>query len=364
MTMKSKDPILPTRVSLHSECARVLKSRIESGEWSGVLPGERRLAEVLNVGRDTIRMALSELAAEGWIDSGVSGKRRMILKHHPALKTVSRKAWRIGMLSPFTLEHLSQSMLAEVDRVRSILARRGGVLELLSPPWYDAPLASRKMHALIESDPHDAWILYRSQRQIQEFFQTERIPCLIRGYPHEGIDLPHMDYDWAAIGRHAVGELWRKGHRHIALLMPTDGMRGNTAAWQGVRSFKEEGVVLTDVWEGGDTESLGNAVAACLKSPSPPTAFIALRTRQTVTLLTWLGSKGFRVPRDFSLISLPTEPSMSHLVPSISTYQMDPSFFARRVVRQIELLVGGGSGLQGSLLVMPEYVAGGSVAAR
>jgi DNA-binding LacI/PurR family transcriptional regulator len=364
MTMTPDDSLLPRRNSLVGECVRVMKARIAAGEWAAELPGERRLAELLNVGRDTIRLTLAELTAEGVIAGGESGRPRRLTGGPERRGTPHRESWRMGMLSPFRLERLSQPVLAEVDQVRSLLAQRGGVLELLAPPWYDAPQPQKKLLELLAAEPRDAWILYRSSREIQATFQTSHTPCVIRGYPHQGIDLPHMDCDWTATGRHAMGELWRKGHRRIGLLMPRDGLRGNTAAWQGAASFHEEGVALSEIRDDGTNGGLISAVAAAIGQAEAPTAFITLRPRQTITLLTWLGSQGFRVPRDFSLISLATESFMAHCVPALTAYRLDPLVFAKRVVRHLELLVGGQLGPQGSLLLMPELVPGASVAPR
>ena len=70
----NQEPLLPRRNSLLNDCIRVLRARIEAGEWVEWLPGERRLAEVLNVGRDTIRLTLAELAAQGTIEAGTAGR--------------------------------------------------------------------------------------------------------------------------------------------------------------------------------------------------------------------------------------------------------------------------------------------------
>ncbi len=353
--------MLPRRSSLVGECARVMKARIAAGEWTDALPGERRLAALLNVGRDTIRLALAELAGEGTIAASAAGRQRRVILSAAGRGDSNKETWRIGILSPVPLERLPQSMLAEVDHIRSMLAQRGGVLELLVPPWYDAPQPRRKLATMLEAEPRDAWILYRSSRAVQEAFQALRAPCVIRGHPHQGVELPFMDCDWAATGRHAVGALWRKGHRRIGMLMPQDGMRGNLAAWQGAASFQEEGVVLTEIAEDGGNASLVAAVSGALGRADPPTAFITLRPRQTITLLTWLGSQGWRVPRDFSIVALATDPVMNHLVPAITAYRLDPLVFAKRVARHLELLVAGQVASRASLLLMPELVPGASV---
>lgn len=353
--------MLPSRRSLLQECLRVMRLRLQQGEWTDFLPGERVLAELLQVGRDTIRLTLAELTREGWISSASGGKRRQIIRRKTSKRTEPTTQWRIGMLSPYQLERMSQTMLSEVDHVRSLIAQRGGHLDLHVPPWYDSQSPDRRLRKLIEENSYDAWILHRSSSRVQQFFQQSRTPCLLRGYPHVGVDLPHIDFDWRAIARHAMGELWRKGHRSIGILLPDDQLRGNIAALEGARAFDEQGVVLSEIWENGSTSGLLQSVqTAVAKSPSP-TAFIALRPRQVVSLITWLGSCGHPVPHHFSLISLAEEPFFEFIVPKVSTYHIEPSSFARKVVRHLELLVDGQIGDHGSLLLMPDFIAGTSV---
>ncbi len=356
--------MLPKRSSLVSECVRVMKARIAAGDWGNALPGERRLAALLNVGRDTIRLALAELAAQGVIESSRAGRQRRVVRSAPGKAAPARSRWRIGMLSPFTLERLPQAMLTEVDYVRTLLARRGGELELLCPSWYHAPHPQRQLAQELKAEPRDAWILYRSSQAVQEAFQELRAPCVIRGHPQQGVTLPFMDCDWEATGRHAAGMLWRKGHRRIAMVMPRDGMSGNLAAWQGSASFTETGrkIMLTEIGDDGSNATLIESASAALLRPGAPTAFITLRPRQTITLLTWLASRGWLVPRDFSIICLAVDPIMTYLVPAITAYRLDPLVFAKRVVRHLEALVSGQVGQQAHMLLMPELVTGDSVA--
>ena len=339
-----------------------MRARLQQGEWMDFLPGERVLAELLQVGRDTIRLTLAELTTEGWIAPASGGKRRAILRRKTSRRSQQRTRWRIGMLSPYQLERMSQTMLSEVDHVRSLIAQRGGFLELHVPSWYDSQTPEKRLQKLIEENSYDAWILHRSSARVQQFFQQSRIPCLLRGHPHVGIDLPHIDYDWRAIARHSMAELWRKGHRTVGILLPDDRLRGNMAALEGARSFEENGVILREIWESGTTDGLLQAVQLAVGKSPPPTAFIALRPRQVLSLVSWLGSCGHPVPQHFSLISLAEEPFFEFIVPQVSTYHIEPSSFARKVVRHLELLVEGQIGDHGSLLLMPDFLAGSSVA--
>lgn len=341
-----------------------MRQRIASGEWTDRLPGERRLADMLQVGRDTVRLMLSELTAEGLITPGKIGVQRRLTNSAAIRQQASQSMRRIGMLSPFKLERLSQNMLTEVDQIRSLLAQRGGSLDLHAPSWYDAPNPSKRLSAFLKAEPCDAWILYRSSRAIQEFFQSSRIPCIIRGYPHQSVELPYVDHDWSATARHAMGELLRNGHRHVGIVMPRDGLRGNVAALQGASSVAEAGIRLTEIWEDGTTEGMIAALIHALKQKDAPTAFITLRPRQAICLLTWMGSQGWQIPKHFSLISLATEALFSSIVPTIATYHIDAAVFAKRVVKRLELLVDGQIAGQSVMLLIPTFVPGASIASQ
>jgi LacI family transcriptional regulator len=356
------ESLLPKRGSLVGECVRVMKARISAGDWSGYLPGERHLAESLNVGRDTIRLALGELTAAGVIEPGCSGRHRRIATEPGRLQAGERAIWRIGMLSPLRLEDLPHNMLAEVAQIRSLLALSGGTLEVLTPAWYDAARPEKKARALLQAEPRDGWILYRASPAVQAAFQAHGAPCVIRGHPHEGVALPYLDTDWAAVGRHAVGELWRMGHRRICLIMPRDGIRGNLATLQGARSFGEQDVEVGELRDDGTKEGLATALAGVMANGSRPTAFITPRPDQTVTLVTWLASRGLAVPRDCAVIALSSEPLLDRFVPAITAYRIDPQVFARRMVRHLEWLAEGRSGAKVGSLLMPELARGGSVA--
>lgn len=337
------------------ECARVIRARLIAGEWSQILPGERSLAETLHVGRDTIRLALAELTKSGWISEPDHGKRRRVIRHGKQNKPKKSPHLRIGMMSPFRLEEMSQHMLSEVDHVRSLLAQRHGSLEILNPSFLHQQQPQHALDAFTATHACDAWILHRATEPIQQYFQKHQIPCLIRGHAHEGIKLPFIDYDWKAIARHAMAEFWRNGHRHIGIIMPADGLQGNLAACEGAHEFHEPDVRLTEIRETHAPHSLRRALERLLEQGRGPTAFMTLRPRQALTLLTWLGAIGRPAPGSHSIISLASEPLFEHVVPRIACYSTPPQQFARKVVKNLQLLANGQLPPMSHTLVMPDF---------
>ena len=354
---------MPMRGNLVAECARVIRLRIDNGEWHGVMPGERPLAEVLQVGRDTVRLALLQLERERVVSAPQAGSKRAILLAAAQGAGERPHALRIGMLSPLRLEQLSQPMLFEVDHLRCALADKGGSLDLFAPGWYDQKDPARNLAQLVEREPCNAWILFRSSIQVQRWFAKSDVPCLIRGYPQPEVELTHLDVDWEATSRHAAGRLWRLGHRRVGILVPNETLRGLTAAVKGAVELGEPDFSVLEIAENSTAQGVITALARALKQTSPPTALIATRPRQVATAMTWLASKGIRVPTHISLVSLAHEPFLDHLVPAISGYRVDPEAVSKQVIRRIEALVAGNPGRGGHSWITPQIIKGESIAA-
>ena len=348
---------MPARVSLAVECARVIRLRIESGEWQAALPGERVLAATLAVGRDTVRLALQQLEQARVLSPSQGGSKRRILLAGGQPEPPVARALRIGMLSPRRLE------LFEVDHLRRALATKGGSLELFVPNWYGHKDPAGHLTRLVAEEPCTAWILFRSSTQIQRWFAKSRIPCLVRGYPQANTGLAHLDVDWQATARHAAARLWRLGHRRVGILTPTEVLPGIAAAVKGASELGEAGFTIIDMPEDGSTQGVILALSRALKQASPPTAVITTRARQVATILTWLGSKGVHVPTHVSLLALAHEPFLDHLVPEISGYRVNPEAVSKQVIRRIEALLTSAPNSGGHTWITPEVVKGASLAA-
>ncbi len=353
---------MPNRGSLVAECARVIRLRIHEGEWQGVLPGERAIARALEVGRDTVRLALQMLERDGVLSPSQPGSKRVIQVSPSPQMNGEKAAFRIGILSSRPLEHLTQPMLFEVDHLRRALAARGESLDLFAPSWFGQRNPSKRLAELVGDEPCDAWILLRSGTEIQRWFVQSKIPCLVRGYPHPGVDLPHLDVDWEATARHAAGRLWRLGHRTIGIFSPIDALAGVQAAVKGATELGEPGFQAIEIPENGTSEGMALILSRVLGLRDPPTALITTRARQFASALTWLASSGIRVPQQVSLISLAHEPFLDHLLPTVSGYKTDPEAVSKQVLRRIESMLQGNPNRSSSSWLNPETVKGASIA--
>ncbi len=357
-----ENDLIPQRGSLLAECVRVMRLRIEAGEWSRFLPGERRLAELLHVGRDTVRLTLAELEHDGWLEPAKAGRRRQVVKLGTRPTIRSTKHLRVGMLSPQRLERQNLTMLLEVDKIRHIVAEKGGSFELYSPGWYESQQPDARLSELIDAERRTVWILHRSTPQVQKWFESNRLPCLVRGTPSEGISLPFLDVDWKATARHAAGMLWRLGHRRIGILTPLDRLVGVNAAIDGAQQITEDGFKVVVMQENGTAGGVERIFTRTMGLLDPPTALIATRARQVITLFGCAARRGMRVPEDLSLVSLVREPYLEYMIPEVTGYLSKPTVLAKQVVRRLEQLAVGNITPAGNPWLVPEAAKGASVA--
>ncbi|MGK0184896.1 MAG: DNA-binding GntR family transcriptional regulator [Verrucomicrobiales bacterium] len=67
--------LVPKRHSLLAETASILREAVRSGRWHENLPGERKLCQQMQIGRDTLRAAIRQIEREGLIAPGEPGRR-------------------------------------------------------------------------------------------------------------------------------------------------------------------------------------------------------------------------------------------------------------------------------------------------
>jgi LacI family transcriptional regulator len=252
-------------------------------------------------------------------------------------------------------------MLLEVDHIRRALAEKGGSFEVFVPGWYDSRQPERRMEEFIREERRSAWILHRSSEPVQRWLAANRVPCLVRGTPYEGVELPFLDVDWRATARHASGMLWRLGHRKVAVLTPPDRLRGVEAAVKGAEETREEGFEVMELKENGTVPGIQRAFTRAMALKERPTAIITTRPRQVATLFGCAARAGLRVPEDLSLVSLAREPFLEYLVPEVTGYRSDPAVVAKQVLRRLEQLVAGNISPGGNPWLVPEVVKGRSV---
>ena len=314
---------IPQRLTLASQAVEVIKKMIEAGELENFLPGERSLAQTLQIGRDTLRAALKELEKQRWISIGEHGKKRKILAKIAA-ENKKKKRTSIGFVSPKKLEELPPRMLVEIDTLREMLAQRDIDFQVVTPGVFHLKRPETRLEEMVSQSQYDAWILYQCPEPIQRWFSEQKVLCLVRGSVYPGVKFPSLDVDWGAAGVHAANMLISQGHSSIGLLVPDTELQGLLATEDGVKSAlaKVDGSTLHVIKESRTVESITIAMQKALRKDAPPTAIITTRSRQVLTLLSWLAFHGVRIPRDISVVSLDYDQLYEALVPKMCYFNV------------------------------------------
>lgn len=352
-------PRLPQRVSLVLQTAESLREAIASGHWLGYLPGERELCTRLQVSRQTLRSALSELEREGLVRV-TERHRRCIQCSENAAETPRAASRVIAAISSRPLLAMSPSSIVLVDEMRENLAHAGFSLDLHVAPACFSARPMRALDALVNRAPAAAWLLFGSQEPTQTWFMRSGLPCLIVGSCAPGVVLPSVDANYRATCRHAGGMLRRKGHRSIALVRPNEAFGGDTESELGVREALsgDPNAHTHIIRHDGTPQHLKAQLDKAMRLAHPPTAYIVARAVHVITVMMHLLQNGKRIPRDVAVVSRDDESFLDHTTPEVTRYAAGAAQFARRVSTTVRQLATEGSLPPKAIRLMPRLIVG------
>ena len=355
---------IPKRITLVSQTAEVIRQEAAAGRWREFLPGERQLAEELQVSRITLRTALQQLRREGLIKT--QGQRHCLCAKIPA-RAARRRTTVVAYLTTVPLHQFPLFKLSEFAELQRLMQQAGLRLELVvEPRLADARSPAARLRERVAATNAACWVLSQCHLEIQRWFMEQPVPAIVTGSRHEGIQLPAVDFDNRAIARHAAGILFARGHRRVALVLPDSGLAGDLATEQGFREACARG-------NHADIEPLfwlhdGAAAGICrvlnpILTDPRPTALIVSHVQHIFTVVTQLLTHGLRVPQDVSLLCLRSDPDLAFLVPSIACYETTSEIFARNLARLVIQFAATGSLRSQQTLIVASLHAGQSLAA-
>lgn len=321
---------LPRKKTLPELVISRLREGITGGEWEGVLPAERVLSEALEVSRSTLRLAISQLKDEGWLN--VVGKRTMIVKRRRRTgrtgRTGAMKKRCIVFLSPSPLEQLPSMVLFVYGELIRRLGSLDASIQIEISPAFSHRKVEGYLNKLAIASRADAWVLYRSPPEVQRYFQSHATPAVLFGNAHKGISIPALDIDYVAALKHCMNALVGLGHAtdRIVLVVPATRLAGNVEIETAFRAEGGTRILHHD----GESQNASKLLSRALSRARKPTAFIVLRTSTATTIHGLLQHRhSLSLPRDISLACLENAPFMEHLVPQMTRYHIDSPKIAR-----------------------------------
>ena len=365
-------PASPQRYqSLPAQVAARIAAEIQQGTWDAWLPGERTLAKSLQVGRKTLRKALAHLQRDGAIATQHGLGHRIA---PPAATSENQTTgmpagiFSVGLITPDSLENLRPYTALWVDELRSLLFESGARLAPFAGHRFFTGRPEKALARLVAQNPQRCWILAHSNRQVQQWFHDQSIPCIIAGSSHPGLPLPNVDLDFFAICRHAAGAMLRLGHRRVAFFTKLSDRAGDLESERGfedgVRSSTHREVEYVIVRHDGTVDGAYRALGRMFGVAAPPTAVLVGQASFYLTTIAFLGERGMRVPRDVSLLCREDETFLGFLKPTPARYACNPTTYAKRLLLQLQLAFAGETGAHTIHRIEPKFIAGDSLGHR
>lgn len=332
-------PIAKRRLSV--QVADSLRAAIADGVWKQELPAERLLCEKLAVSRSVLREALHLLREEGLLRI-VPRYPTQIIRRKTG--TGSRKLRRICLLSFESYEEFSLSVMDELRRRLHLFDHE---LEFV----YDRRLLHRKqpdrlLSSLAAHYEGDLWILSSVSAPVQSWFQQRNIPTVILGDVFPGIRLPSVDYNIAAMARHAAGALLGLGHRHIVFFTRQGDKAGDIIMEQVFRETLEVSrsrIAYRTVRHTGSVDEIRSQIRRLMTEPAQrPTALFINHSADVLPVFSTLLLQQVRIPEEISLLARTVRPHIYRMVPRPSHYRFDAQEMAAKLVQLIESPSSGG----------------------
>ncbi len=351
---------LPVRMSLVTQVVDLARRNIRSGLWKEYLPGQRALAEELQVSRPTLQLATDVLRKEGVI-SGEPGRRIRILRRPRASRSASRSEV-VGFLSPVPLNNLTPQSLFVLSDLQRHLSDAGFHLSIHTERCFAASHPHAALDRLVREIRAAAWVLHVGTLEIQSWFAERGIPAILSKRRHEGVALPSLDLDHEAMGRHAGGVLYGLGHRRVVYLRAPVQDAGRQRLEKGLKeglacSMKDDTAFHALVVM-HPPKSASHPLLALFSQQPRPTAVVCSDAASTVGALGVFAAAGLRVPHDFSVLCCFDDPLLPFCFPSVARYRMNWASYSRRFAHLVIRLARTGYLPARQTLVVPEFIKG------
>lgn len=346
------------RASASDQAAGALRESILQGAWGKLLPGEHELARRLSVSRPTVRAALARLADEGFLTIKKGCRTRL----RPARrKNFVSAPPTVCLVAPSSRETLGFSGHPVLMELRARFAEQGVGWEEI----FDRTLGGRhpetRLASIVSGRRHVCWLLLGASATIQRWFAEARVPTLVLGSCHAGVELPSVDVNYYAIGWHAAGAMAKHGHRRVALVLPQQALAGDLACLRGLSEYirrREKQISVVEIAAGPSRAGLLTALDHLLRSANPATAIFCIHVQHLLMVMVYLLKAGRRVPNEVSLICRETNTSVDLGLPEITRYRSTAAKQVRLAVRIAQSMLSGHQVTTVPHLILPAFVLG------
>ncbi len=352
-------PRVPQRSSLVNQVAASIREAVAEGMWMDELPGEHDLCAQLRVSRMTLRGALDILEHQRWIERGGHGRRTRILKAPPEVPR--SRGTEVRMISGLPLPQMVGVSRNALTEVHTELEAAGFTFRFDYRPGLLTAAGEATFRRLISAESVAGWIpVWASADLLQRFAAVAGLPAMTLGTPPAGTLLPTVEFDHAALGRHAGLQFLRRGHLRMAFVRPDNEFPSDLSVEAGMRTAARGGSVLSVTYSAAAGDLRGR-IESALALKDPPTAWCVAQPNSVWPVVNTLLLRGRRIPQDAAVISRADDLFLETAVPTIARYQLDGQGMGRAAARLMLQLLRQPGIRPRSRKLTPEFLPGESL---
>jgi DNA-binding LacI/PurR family transcriptional regulator len=327
------------RMGLVAQTVTFLRAQLRDGKWAGKLPGIQVMAVECGVSHDTMRAAVRQLEADGWIVPGGSGRCREVAT---AVVQADPQKLRVMVFLSLPIEDDDSEAREVLWEMRALIEGNGHTCQFAPKTLRDLKHDLRRVKQYVGKYKVDAWVVAAATKEVLEWFASQSTPAMALGGSSLSISIAGTGWVMAGVMKQICQRLIELGHRRI-VFVATEVIRRSPLADVMRNELEARGVVTGSyhlpVWDqtpDGLQELLSNTFRI-----SPPTALIIELTNWLPGILAFLAKAELRVPQDVSLVYLENDPSFVWHRPPISHVWNGKEQLAANVARWVNGLMWG-----------------------
>src|SRR5699024_5377777 len=283
------------------------------------IPSESQIQEKYKVSRHTVRLAISELVNEGYLQkkqgAGTFVSNRFVNGQTNATKT-------IGLITTYVSEYIFPSIIRGVE---SELSQEQYSL-MLSSTHNNVQREKMSLETMLQQnvggliiEPTKSSYLNPNLNYYLQIVQN-KIPLLMLHAKYEELDVAVRTMDDGQVGKIATDYIIDLQHEDIAIIIKIDEQQRKKRLKRYINSLNENDLSFENEYlipyDTESMEQIGEKVTELVQSNKAPTAFICYNDQVAVILIQKLLSLGKNVPDDFSVVSIDNS-YLSSTLPSI-----------------------------------------------
>lgn len=310
----------PNSAHLHIQVAEILKQRIVDGTWSNgsSIPSEKELCAEFDVARGTVRQALANLEAEGYL-SREQGRGTFV--HRKEFSTNRSRSQRLAFIVPYVRDSSVPTILVGFQQV----AEQANYSVIFNHVNNDLQQQERVIHKLIDENVAGIALYPITSEYIEivENLNNARFPIVLIDRYLRTVSTDYVMTDHFGGAIRATHYLFSLGHTRVGFatwLSPAVSMEHRFLGYS--QALAERGVPLDNrliCRVEGYPMIDQTPMEAFLSGPDRPTAVFAANDRIAITLYRAAATVGLSVPGDLSVIGFDDLDVSAHLEPPLTT---------------------------------------------